>query len=101
MTNTTDIIINKTESSFIVKCKDSNFAKELSRKIYSHWDKAMENCKEPGTYAHDLIYSGDLLTCVPCNENLLLWFDIRWGEGYEQKFNLIHEFIKTCISELD
>lgn len=99
MTNVVEITKDKSEASFIVKCKDSVFAKNLSRKIYGLWEKCIENGKEPGTYAHDMYMCGDLLTCVPCNENLLLWFDVRVNDERDQKIDMLHEFIKRCATE--
>lgn len=98
MTSIVKIIKDKDEASFIVKCKDSVFAKNLSAKIYDLWEKVIENGKKPGSYAHDLYVCGDLLTCVPCNENLLLWFDVRVDDVRDQKIDRLHEFIKRCAT---
>lgn len=99
MTNVVEIIKDKNEASFIVKCKDSVFAKNLSTKIYNLWEKIIENGNVPGTYAHDLYMCGDLLTCVPCNENLLLWFDVLVNDERGQKLDRLYEFIKRCATE--
>ena len=96
MTSIVKIIKDKDEASFIAKCKDSVFAKNLSAKICDLREKVIENGKKPGSYAHDLYVCGDLLACVPCNENLLLWFDVRVNDECTMKLNRLHEFIKRC-----
>ena len=100
MTDIVKITTDKDEASFVVKCGDSGFAKGLSGKIRGLWEKISENGKERGSYAYEMKTCGDLLACVPCNESLLLWFDVRKDDGHDKKVDMIYDFVKRCATEL-
>lgn len=107
MTDIVKITADKDEASFVVKCGDSGFAKGLSGKIRGLWEKISENGKERGSYAYEMKTCGDLLACVPCNESLLLWFDVRKDDGHDKKVDshdkkvdMIYDFVKRCATEL-
>lgn len=100
MTDIVKITADKDEASFVVKCRDSGFVKSLSDKIRGLWEKISENGKERGTYAYEMKTCGVLLACVPCNENLLLRFDIGKDGGHDRKVDRIYGFVKRCATEL-
>lgn len=100
MADIVKIIADKDEASFVVKCRDSGFAKGLSGKIRGLWEKISENGKERGSYAYEMKTCGVLSACVPCNENLLLWFDVRKDDGHDKKVDRIYDFVKRCATEL-
>ena len=100
MTDIVKITADKDEASFVVKCRDSGFAKNLSDKIRGLWEKISENGKERGTYAYEMKTCGDLSACVPCNENLLLRFDVWKDGGHDRKVDRIYDFVKRCATEL-
>ena len=100
MTDIVKITADKNEASFVVKCRDSGFAKSLSGKIRGLWEKIGENGGERGSYAHEMKTCGDLSTCVPCNEDLLLQFDVRKDDWHDRKVDRIYDFVKRCATEL-
>ena len=100
MTDIVKITANKDEASFVVKCRDSGFVKSLSDKIRGLWEKISENGKERGSYAYEMKTCGDLSACVPCNENLLLRFDVGKDGGHDRKVGRIYDFVKRCATEL-
>lgn len=100
MTDIVKITADKDEASFVVKCRDSGFAKSLSSKIRGLWEKIGENGGERGTYAYEMKTCGDLSACVPCNENLLLRFDVGKDGGHDRKVDRIYDFVKRCATEL-
>ena len=100
MTDIVKITADKDEASFVVKCRDSGFAKSLSGKIRGLWEKISENGKERGSYAYEMKTCGDLSACVPCNENLLLRFDVGKDGGHDRKVDRIYDFVKRCATEL-
>ena len=100
MADIVKITADKKEASFIVNCGDPGFAKNLSDKIYRFWEKINENGKERGSYAREMAACGDLLTCVPCNENLLLWFDVQTDRDHDKKVDTICDFVRRCATEL-
>lgn len=99
MFNTLEIIADKKHNTFMVQCKVQSLAESIYQKIADLWDLAMEYYDEVGTYAYDLTHAGDLLANVPCDGTLMLWFDINMGSDHEQKFDIIHKFIKQCTAE--
>ena len=99
MFNTHEIIADKKHNTFMVQCNTQDMAETMYRKIADLWELAMEDHNKYGTYAYDLTHSGDLLANVPCNGTLMLWFDINLGNGHDQKFDIIHKFIKQCTAE--
>ena len=100
MADIVKITADKDEASFVVKCRDSGFAKNLSCKIRGFWEKINENGKERGSYAYEMKTCGVLSACVPCNESLLLWFDVRKDDGHDKKVDRIYDFVKRCATEL-
>ena len=94
------ITADKDEASFVVKCRDSGFAKNLSCKIRGLWEKINENGKERGSYAYEMKTCGVLSACVPCNESLLLRFDVRKDDWHGKKVDRIYDFVKRCAIEL-
>ena len=100
MTDIVKITADKDEGSFVVKCRDSAFAKSLSGKIRGLWEKIGENGGEQGSYSHEMKTCGDLSACVPCNENLLLRFDVRKDDWHDRKVDRIYGFVKRCATEL-
>ena len=100
MTDIVKIAADKDEASFVVKCRDSGFAKSLSGKIRGLWEKISENGKERGSYAYEMKTCGDLSACVQCNENLLLRFDVGKDGGHDRKVGRIYDFVKRCATEL-
>ena len=100
MTDIVKITADKDEASFVVKCRDSGFVKSLSDKIRGLWEKISENGKERGSYAYEMKTCGDLSACVPCNENLLLRFDVGKDGGHDRKVGRIYDFVKRCATEL-
>ena len=100
MTDIVKITADKDEASFVVKCRDSGFAKSLSGKIRGLWEKISENGKERGSYAYEMKTCGDLSACVPCNENLLLRFDVGKDGGHDRKVGRIYDFVRRCATEL-
>ena len=99
MYNTLEIIADKKHNTFMVQCVVQSLAEVMFRKIADLWDLAMEHYSERGTYAYDLVHSGDMLANVPCNGTLMLWFDINMDSEHDKKFDTIHKFIKQCTSE--
>jgi hypothetical protein len=99
MFNTLEIVEDKNQNTFMVKCKTIEMAKRISEKIYNIWELAVEHCADRGTYAETLIHAGDLLTCVPCKETLMLWFDIRMSVDHDKNYDIILDFIKRCTAE--
>ena len=100
MTDIVKITADKDEASFVVKCRDSGFAKNLSCKIRGLWEKINENGKERRSYAHEMKTCGDLSACVPCNEDLQLRFDVRKDDWHDRKVDRIYGFVKRCATEL-
>ena len=100
MADIVKITVDKNEASFIVNCGDPGFAKNLSDKVYGLWKKFNENGKKRGTYTHEMAACGDLLACVPCNENLLLWFDVQTDCEHDKKVDTICDFVRRCATEL-
>ena len=100
MTDSVKITTDKDEASFVMKCRDSGFAKSLSGKIRGLWEKFGENGGERGSYAHEMKTCGDLSACVPCNEDLLLRFDVRKDDWHDRKVDRIYDFVKRCATEL-
>ena len=100
MTDIVKITTDKDEASFVMKCRDSGFAKSLSGKIRGLWEKFGENGGERGSYAHEMKTCGDLSACVPCNEDLLLRFDVRKDDWHDRKVDRIYGFVKRCATEL-
>lgn len=94
-----ETVADKKENTFMVRCGNETLAKAVARHIAETWDKVLENWKEPGTYANDLVRSGDLLACVPCTDTVMVWFDINTGDGHEEKFERIHKFVDTAVVE--
>lgn len=99
MFNTHEIIVDKKHNTFMVQCGTQDMAETMFRKIADLWDLAMEHYRETGTYAYDLVHSGDMLANVPCNGTLMLWFDINMDCDHDQKFDTILKFIKQCTAE--
>lgn len=99
MFNTLEIIADKKHNTFMVQCLTQSLAETMFRKIEDLWDLATEHYRDIGTYAYNLVHSGDMLANVPCNGTLMLWFDINMDSDHDRKFDTIHKFIKQCTSE--